>query len=385
MEFEIESKEAYYKSYTDRIFVKDFFRERKQLIGSIVSGSQEYKYAGNASDFYFQKLNPRYKSGTNRFLNLNETKSVYYDSLMPEFTEIYKVNGGKLVRAWADEVAAALIGQSYLETPAKLLIGNFFSYANNSGKVYAITSSDGPNLSDTSWSSQYPFQISLRNIQRVENFNILPSPVSYYETLTLNGASFYDIEYEPSVTTIYTNKYRIAFYQGSNTLSRTPIDSTKYLVYAVTDATGSYNNGSDSFTNLNLKQNTDKEIRICFFGTDVNETSVVGSSTGHDYSYFPIFGMSCKGWKYGIYNGIPTNPKSIFRRNKYGMLAHKLESRLFSVIYNKETRTFYRPIDQIQFNTSSQDYLTASNQTLNVYDSGIYNDYYISGKPFEEI
>ena len=45
-----------------------------------------------------------------------------------------------------------------------------------------------------------------------------------------------------------------------------------------------------------------------------------------------IFGVSpqIRGWKYGLYNGLPTHTKAIFRRNRYGQLRDMLEQRQYT-------------------------------------------------------
>jgi hypothetical protein len=45
-----------------------------------------------------------------------------------------------------------------------------------------------------------------------------------------------------------------------------------------------------------------------------------------------VFGVSpvIRGWKYGLYSGLPMNSKAVFRRDKYGQLRDMLEQRPFT-------------------------------------------------------
>jgi hypothetical protein len=384
MQFEIEEKESYYKTYTDRLFYGNFFTQKKELIGSIVSGSIEYTKAQNAYEFYFKKNNRKFRSGTNRFLTLNEEDVYYYDSFLPEFTDIYKQNGGKFVRAYGDEVVAALLSIPYLYSPLKLLIGNYFCSSDNlTVGVFNIQATDGQFLADVKWSSQYPFEYQFKNISRVEMFKTEKVSSIYSENAVVMSASI-GVEYG-TTDAIYNNRYRIAFHQGSNTINPGAANSSNYLIYSTTDSTGSVNLISNSFTNTNLKELSDAEIRIGFYGIDISESAILSTGTFVNFSYFNLFGLTTRGWKYGIYNGFPTKPKAIFRRNRYGMFSDKLENRLFSLILNKKTNTFYRPIDAIEFISGTNDFISASNYLLNTRESGIYDYFYVSRKPFAEI
>jgi hypothetical protein len=76
-----------------------------------------------------------------------------------------------------------------------------------------------------------------------------------------------------------------------------------------------------------------------------------------------IFGISpvIRGWKYGLYSGLPMNSKSIFRRGKFGQFRDMLEQRQYTKFINVATS----PVDdeavtQGSFSKSTQSTLTKS-------------------------
>jgi hypothetical protein len=58
-----------------------------------------------------------------------------------------------------------------------------------------------------------------------------------------------------------------------------------------------------------------------------------------DASRSVIFGISpeIRGWKYGLYNGLPSNSKAIFRRDRYGQVRDMLEQRPYTKFVNVNT------------------------------------------------
>lgn len=74
----------------------------------------------------------------------------------------------------------------------------------------------------------------------------------------------------------------------------------------------------------------------------VNETITGGTTTNslatkslHEAN---IFGISpvIRGWKYGLYSGLPMNSKAVFRRNRYGQFRDMLEQRQYTKFINVE-------------------------------------------------
>ena len=121
-----------------------------------------------------------------------------------------------------------------------------------------------------------------------------------------------------------------------------------------------------------------------------------GAGSTTPYTYEPaqirLHEPILRGWRYGLYSGVPTADKLVFRRNRYGQFRDILEGRTYTatLILSEDVgtrQTLEYPIG-INFVTGtviyqlSRDYITSSNPDYNPYDSGIYDIYYRSGQPF---
>lgn len=65
------------------------------------------------------------------------------------------------------------------------------------------------------------------------------------------------------------------------------------------------------------------------------------SGTQNNYAGY-TFGISpvIRGWKYGLYSGLPAHSKATFRRNRFGQLRDMLEQRQYTKFINDGTTTF---------------------------------------------
>jgi hypothetical protein len=104
-----------------------------------------------------------------------------------------------------------------------------------------------------------------------------------------------------------------------------------------------------------------------------------------------------RGWRYGLYSGLPTYNNVIFRKNRYGQFRDIIQGRMnaatlieagfndYTGLPNNRTLTFPVNIEFVSgttIYTQARDYVTATNPSYNPYDSGIYDIYYRSGQPF---
>jgi hypothetical protein len=129
----------------------------------------------------------------------------------------------------------------------------------------------------------------------------------------------------------------------------------------------------------------------------VDGTNLVdpGSSLGwFPTEDFNIHYLKLTGWKYGVYHALPSYTYCYYRRGKYGQFRDRLEQRLFTktvqtVIQSnkKRNRINFQNISaavSVKFLSGSTSYITASNQSLNITDSGIYDFEAKSGQPFSD-
>ena len=77
-----------------------------------------------------------------------------------------------------------------------------------------------------------------------------------------------------------------------------------------------------------------------------------------------IFGVSptIRGWKYGLYSGLPTNSKSVFRRNRFGQFRDMLEQRQYTKFIGVEDS----PVDDDAVTSRGFNKFTQSRYTRNL-------------------
>jgi len=80
---------------------------------------------------------------------------------------------------------------------------------------------------------------------------------------------------------------------------------------------------------------------------------------GYEIAISPVI----RGWKYGIYNGLPSHSKMIFRRDRYGQFRDMLEQRIFTKFFNVTTTNISNPVRGSR-PTSIRQGLTRANQNI---------------------
>ena len=146
--------------------------------------------------------------------------------------------------------------------------------------------------------------------------------------------------------------------------------------------------------------------------TDTNQGEVlkVGRTIGavdfQEYSIYDLYrrdgnfgfgqlrlhGPIIKGWRYGIYNGVPTRSKIIYRNGRYGQFRDMLEPRKYTkFLFTRGDSTTTDPAVSINFVSGTAAAASASLYAgatsavaFNPFDSGIFDNEYRSGQPFSE-
>jgi len=362
MKLEVEPKESFYKTYTDRIITGSFFtNEKRGLVGSNVSGSQEYLGEYGFGAYYFKFLNQDYRSSVLRGSTMFNSTKIIYDSIMPSFLQIYALNGGKLVAAkWDDQSWYSYMKQVYpavltssLESPLLKLI------ISTDGTV---TTGDATPISDNNWNCEYPFMHKYSNISRtnnIDNFNA----AALYEDSMVGGA----LEFNMVTNVTSSNKFIICFSSGSG-VSPVKISGVYESYFFPTVNSVQQSPGTVIKTTLGAPRS--EEVLKSFFGFNIAPSYLL--STGSSTTYERFFGIGISGWKYGIYSGIPTSPKVIFRIGKYGQFRDILEQRIYTKTISTDN-SFDTPV-VISFISGTNAFITASNpQTLNLNGSGFFD------------
>jgi hypothetical protein len=266
----------------------------------------------------------------------------------------------------------------------------------------AVTASVGSNerVNNIDWAFSFPYE---KKYYQVPNFALVNRifPVSFTDNYNV-GLSIPYIIIETTTTPQILNYdvLVIGLTRSGSTLGFGGTEGTIIDMYY--DSTGSYNGSvftlgdikSGSFINPTLAPKLIFGINPQPLG---RTTAPYGDPTG-DYRYSGSYctGSIIEGWRYGLYNGIPTNFSCVFRQNKYGQFRDMLEGRPYTQTYNNPAAG--GPLDSgIAFISGSalagesDEWLSASiyNGTnvqaaygVNPYGSGIYDSYYRASQPW---
>jgi hypothetical protein len=378
MEFELEPKESYYGTYVDDIITGSITLDKRGLVGSVVSGNLEWIGEVNYSNWYYKKVFPWYRSGNVRGVKLFDQKTIY-DSLVPDFTQITRTNGAKIIAPKYDDFATS-ISYGPLLQPFETKILKIILTTSGSQPV---TASDGKTVSDTWWLSSYPFQKKYSNIPRLSDLNKAIVTNDYEEIANLTNK---ELLYTAATFTSSSNTFVLSTNYGNQ-------GSPGWTAISFYDKRGSTVANSFLMTaTLGLQK---KEFLTGYYGFDLRVPIVflhtVSGSNPFDigvyancYYWYALGGIQCRGWKYGLYSGIPTPANCVFRTGKYGQLRDMLEQRLFTKTIDLKTNAIISPIT-VQFVSGTEAYVTASNSSLNTLELGSYDFECRSGLPFFDI
>lgn len=384
--YDVENRFSYYKSYSDNILIGD---EKptigsntwvRGVVGSVVSGSLEYLFQPIFSKFIFEAINPFFRSGEVRYRRFFSANQTIQDSVMPDILALYQTGSygsGSIVSIGADP---AILGGNTRTFPL------LFS---KDGKV--VTGSNSERINNIEWVNSYPFEKKYELVNRNNNFAY---DIEYSFDLTPTNANIFT--YSPPFFQPKVLDYQFVLSQTSVAANLTTsvffgFNAYTLLVGLLVDF---YYGSYSSF---------DERYRKSFvFGIKPSVRSFTKpfntGVTGSTLSYITGSFIDCEaeGWKYGIYNAIPTNFSCVFRQNHYGQFRDMLEGRPYTQTYNNPVAG--GPLDKgITFVSGSalagesNDWLTASiynntnvvaAYTVNPYGSGIYDNFYRSSQPW---
>ena len=398
--YDVENRFSYYKSYSDNTLVgspKPTMGSTtwdRTALGSVVSGSEEWEVATLVTDFTYQRSNPFFRSGEVRYLRLASANQSIQDSYTPDIVGIYMTGSwgaGKLT-TYADSLDS---GQ-----PEILLL-----FATSS--VVVITGSDHVTVSNSEWRGSQPFE---------KKYSFVPTDRQQpkyrldvgYEIARSGEYNLFQARVGNTEETVRTNSFVI----GDASLDVAAPYTKSLNLYA--DSPGTYDPGYSSpllpddwhpspvslgvGTFVNLLQ-----CRKLVFGIKPQPVYKFHTNTfGLDecYTFSTSLGITCEGWKYGLYNGIPTKFSCVFRQNHYGQFRDMLEQRIYTQTYNDSN--IGGPLDNnggISFISGSalpgesDNYLTASiyggsnvaaAYAVNPYGSGMFDKLYRASQPWHD-
>lgn len=385
--YDVENRFSYYKSYSDNILVGPPLPTmgssvwERGVSGSVVSGSEEYKTATLLSDYAFKKANPFFRSGEPRYLRLSSNSQTIKDSITPNIVDIYQTGSwgsGSLTKP--DNTISTVAGQSL-----RLL------FSSDRKPIFA-TNSPADRINNIEWEDSYPFEKKYSYVR--DSVAILTPPfyTKFTEKSVGSGPGYY---------VIYFNETSLASSLGF-TIYKTSFNILVRISQVYVDQTGSYsaglfNNSSDPIFFIPTLSSKILANRIVF-GINHRPLSVNRFVPGLQNIYEFATGSIIEGWKYGLYNGLPTNFSAVFRQNHFGQFRDMLEQRIYTQTYNNpeiggpmDANGGIRFISGSALAGESNNYATASiyadtNMTeayrVNPYGSGIFDRLYRASQPW---
>lgn len=399
-EFEIEYATNYSGSYSDDIMSGSVFisgtlgRSRE---GSHSSGSNWIYAAAAASRViptsqYYEHAR-KYNIGLNYKFSFGTCSSeIFADCVLPDAFQITALNGGTSVAGKVE-----INGGIFLPAPtgqAKVILG----YPD----IYVSASAGTIQISDNTWLQTFPFQQRYNSIPRRPGVQMFSRRISYTEDKT-GGAPNWDVIYNAGVvnddssspaqvTLEYLSKANYAAIDsdlaGIQHQTLTEFRAVITPVTLVMAATSSY-----WFPAPELFQKHFFGIGDGFRGQPQFARVSGSADSGAVGAYQHGQGILLRGWKYGVYNALPTLSRGVWRRGKFGQFRDMLEQRPVTKYFDNiglkldgnlgGVIGLTPSVVTVKFISGSNSYATASlSASLNTRETGIYDFQYRSNKPF---
>lgn len=391
-EFEVEHNTQYSGSYSDRIVsgTLDNSGNKRYLAASKVGNVNWFSivnannYTVYSSEYYVYK-DLGYNGYDYRFLSVNDPDEVPQDCYVPHYADIININGAKIVSSSID-------------------VNGYNLYSTQSFKIIlsdknVMDSSNTTQIADTNWLNEFPYQNKYKNAKLLL-FNRNPIEIDVNSNTVFReqwdaATPPTEIQYD-SINNNSPGRKRITIeFVLSASTENTSTNKNRHIT--LVDRKSNVNSSGDFvFNNPTATDDTldPKTFFKCYYGFgDYGEIGSTKYSNWHFLSnsiYFNAgmggevsrnffkygFAPIIRGWKYGIYNALGANSKAVWRTKKYGQFRDMLEQRMYTKFYG------FPSVVEIKFVSGSQAYLTASNPSLNVSGSGIYDFEYKASLPF---
>jgi hypothetical protein len=257
----------------------------------------------------------------------------FYDSLMPSIADIMKTDGGAI--AVAD-------GTSFFmyNTPPTMDTNNVGFVFFSSRTFIAGEQPDLDKINDWYWNCAFPFEPRYSQIvrqQRVQD----GYDATYSFNLTAAGGVTTTSIPKTKVNGLYvTNMYQTPTGLGLKFLCDFFFDGRVLSTSSILndDALRALYGFGDRITGFNLANRSESHK---YTPRDYSNAVITGQTV------FWEVGPQIRGWKYGVYSGLPSYSKSYWRRGSYGQFRDMLEQRQFSKFFdtsNKNANILSAPV-----------------------------------------
>lgn len=431
-QFDVFVNNDYSGSYTDNIvqvFSGSQITDRKNIGSNNNNSIYNFSFETRYSD-YIGYVSGNKSGKNNNFVGFLDLNELYFDSLVASPADYHITNGAELLSS-----PIRLSGSTILNID-NFVSGSAFSLrlATPNVPVLNVTySSNTYKVNDSDWTTSFPFEKKYSNLIRLQKIsNFLPKNYSLRLAIDENNNALGGDIRALAVTkssNIFTGE--ITYLERSQ--EEIVSESDGFAINMLSDVSKSFaeqhfltfsGSAYSGSAGTKFKEYTTAYGTFSFippslidsykfyFGTGRKKTYTVEYDSSIrkivlsdkmpefiDNQGFPaqpssqltlvvfnrVFGVNIAGWKYGLVSALPTNTKTIFRRNKYGQFRDMLEQRQYSKFLIKQKNTTTKGICDITFVSGSDAYVTSSNDsTLNIKDSGMFRKNYSSGKPFTD-
>jgi hypothetical protein len=139
-------------------------------------------------------------------------------------------------------------------------------------------------------------------------------------------------------TTFPPGQWRIgfkAFWEGAsstytNDFLMAGIDNVTVKTYSVAGDPNGPKIGGNNYPQFRTYRADPRANSAILEGTSLNQAATKVIHEANVFGVSPVI----RGWKYGLYNGLPTNSKAIFRRGRFGQFRDMLEQRQYTKFVN---------------------------------------------------
>lgn len=392
--YDVENRFSYYKSYSDNILVgptrptMGSYDWQRNVSGSVVSGSEEWRASRLLSDYVFKKANPFFRSGEVRYLRLSSAAQIIKDTITPSIVDLY---------FYGENESGTLVDTYNTNSPNQTM--GFFIYFSRDG--YPITASvSDDRINNIGFSRSFPYEKKYYNIpvfsnifQKLDSVAVITNTSPTNKFINYYGFTHIFPNFEPFVI--------ISLTKSGSVYNNQSIIIENFIEYTGSYDGSNFSTGQIGTFNGATFQSKSLPKKLIFGINPKSVFSNLSSSTTPALQNFLetySTGAIIEGWKYGLYNGVPTNFSAVFRQNHYGQFRDMLEQRIYTKAYNNPL--IGGPMDNnggINFISGSallgesNDYITASiyasdNVTeayrVNPYGSGIFDKEYRASQPW---
>lgn len=263
-------------------------------------------------------------AGTPRLTQAIDENERYWDSLMPAINQCFAANGAKITTTYV-----------FVDPDYKPVGSIYFDF----GLPGFMSEPSFGRSTDNSWTKSYPYEPRYANCTRLVNIQKSFVSTWYYD----NGATY--SQFPVTLPSFFCGPVGDHTPQVPNPNPPSLVADTNYAAIVASD----YNyDDADNYFEPQL----DDLIKILYGFGDINNmklakktgvgqtAGIIGTNHFVDFRYYKVVGSTyrgvspiIRGWKYGVYSGLPSYTKAYYRTNRYGQFRDMLEQRQYTKFY----------------------------------------------------